>query len=1100
MRIRVLGDVEVEVGAAAVDLGGPKPRALLALLVAADGRAVPVETLIDQIWGDEPPGRVEASLQTYVARLRKALEPERGVRRPADRLRTRAGGYSLDVEAEDVDARRMARLVEEARRSLGDRPDRAAELLVEALELWRGEPYPGLESPSLRAEAVRLTELRLSALEDLWDLRVAAGRHAEAVPELEQLARLHPLRERLWGLLARAQYAAGRQGDALATLRRAREHLAEELGIDPGPELRALEEAVLQQDPALDAPERPGPSPAASAPPSATGDPGPALPGRQAALAAADGVLDAARRGRGGVILVSGEPGIGKTRFAETLVSRAEAAGFRTGRGGWEAEACPPMWGWTRAVERLLGDAGLLDPGPADADAASVGFRQAGALAGVLRDGPPAMLVLDDVHWADVESLRLLRRFAADLAGLPVVLVVAVRSTTADIGEPVADLLAALARLDAHRVELAGLDADAVGAWVAHQTGMTLSAPVTAGLVERTDGNPFHVAELVRLLVSEGALSDPTAPAWRAVPTGVRDVVRQRLTLLEPEAGEVLALAAVAGRSFDLAVVAAAAGLAPERVDEAVESAQMLGLVDEESPERYRFAHALVRDAVRGRLTAAARSRAHARVAAAVERVHAGRIADHLPELAEHYRLAGPAYARSGWVFARKAAERAAAASAHDEAERLLAQAADLQDRDPTTTDPERETVLLGRARALSRIGRPIDAWPLVERAARSALARGDASAAAAALLVITEGLVWGWRAHPQYDDDSVALWEEVCAAQPADEALVRAHLTAATAFELLYRPGAADRATRLSDEAVRLVRATGRRGERELEVLRLAQAALLRPDLLHHRTPLVDEIVEIATAVGDPAPLAGALAGRAQDRFELGRLDAVRSDVVRAHELAERHHLSQQWLVTGWYRTTLALLDEDWDTGERLIAELEAFAATLAMSGGGIETAQLFSLRDGQGRAAELEPALRPLAPYHPAYREVHALALARTGALDELRMLLGPWSEQPALPWDYMWPFLVAVRAEIWVALGDAGAARDLLATLGPYADRLAVTGPVGFRGSMRLHLGELARVAGDDVAARDHLEAARRVHEELGLPLWVARTDATLARLGR
>ncbi len=268
----MLGDLEVEVAGGLADLGGPKPRALLSLLVAAAGRPVPLEQLIDQMWGEDPPARVEASLQSYVARLRRALEPQREAGARAQLLRTPAAGYSLAVAGDSVDAQRFVGLLQQARAAS---PAEAVEVLTEALGLWRGEPYAGADSPSLRAEATRLEELRLEALARMWELRLTRGEHAEAVAELEHLVGLHPLKERLWGLLARAHYRSGRQGDALATLRRAREHLAEELGIDPGRELRLLEEQVLRQDVALDPPADPVPAAPADAVPA---DAAPAAP------------------------------------------------------------------------------------------------------------------------------------------------------------------------------------------------------------------------------------------------------------------------------------------------------------------------------------------------------------------------------------------------------------------------------------------------------------------------------------------------------------------------------------------------------------------------------------------------------------------------------------------------------------------------------------------------------------------------------------------------------------------------------------------------------------------------------------------------------
>ena len=257
VQVDVLGELEVRVGdpdPRPVDLGGPKPRALVGLLVAGEGRPVPVEHLIDQMWGEDPPARVEVSLQSYVARLRKSWIAAEGEQAPR-RLRTHAGGYSLDLGDAHVDVRRFTDLLRGAR-GTGDDRSRLRQL-DEALALWRGRPYAGLGCPGLEAEATRLEELRVGALEELWDLRLRRGEHAEAIAALEQLTRTHPLHEQWWALLARALYAARRQGDALAALRRAREHLAEELGIDPGPELRRLEEAVLRQDPSLEGPASP---------------------------------------------------------------------------------------------------------------------------------------------------------------------------------------------------------------------------------------------------------------------------------------------------------------------------------------------------------------------------------------------------------------------------------------------------------------------------------------------------------------------------------------------------------------------------------------------------------------------------------------------------------------------------------------------------------------------------------------------------------------------------------------------------------------------------------------------------------------------------
>jgi hypothetical protein len=553
----------------------------------------------------------------------------------------------------------------------------------------------------------------------------------------------------------------------------------------------------------------------------------------------------------------------------------------------------------------------------------------------------------------------------------------------------------------------------------------------------------------------------------------------------------VLGTAAVAGRSFDLLVVGRAAGVGGEQVAEAVESALMLGLIGELDPGRFRFSHALVRDAIYYGLPAPTRARAHADVAIALEHRYAGALSSHVAELAEHYRLAGPVHARSAWVFARRAGLAAAARSAHDEAFRLLAEAEELQGLDPLVTSPEREGVLLAQAAALIRLGRQIDAWRPVARAAAAALARDDVTAAADALLTITTGL-WGWRNAGDWDDDAVALWEAVLARLPAGQAATRAHLQVSLAVELLYRPGSAARTTALADEAVQAVRRSGAHDTVRFHVLRLAVQALLRPDLLHHRAPILDELIGLAVARDDVSSLIGALTTRATDRAELGRLDDAHADLLRADDLARRHQLPAALMITGWCLATWRQLKGDLDGAEAAIAELEAFQATLAMAGEGIALCQLSVLRLLQGRLSELLPALQGAAEHFPPFREVLALALIQAGRADEARRMLGAWTEQPPLPWTYLWSTFVVFRAYIWIALGDRDAVRELRAQLTPYAGRLAGTMPVAGLGSTDLVLGELAAADGDPVAAREYLDRARRTCAGLGLPLWQARAE--------
>ena len=260
-----------------LELGGPRQRAVLALLVLARGDVVPSDRMVDALWGDATPPSATSALQAYVSHLRKRMEPDRGPRDRQSVLARQGPGYALRVDPDAVDAWRFERLMRQAGQLLDDEPAAAQRLLDEALGLWRGPAYADHAGEAWAdAEIARLTGLRAVAREQLLAARLGQGEAAVLVPEIEGLVADDPLREERWRLLVLALYRAHRQADALADLRQARTTLADELGVDPGPALRALEAEVLAQSPTLDAPQRP----AATAPgaPSAPATPAAAVP------------------------------------------------------------------------------------------------------------------------------------------------------------------------------------------------------------------------------------------------------------------------------------------------------------------------------------------------------------------------------------------------------------------------------------------------------------------------------------------------------------------------------------------------------------------------------------------------------------------------------------------------------------------------------------------------------------------------------------------------------------------------------------------------------------------------------------------------------
>jgi YVTN family beta-propeller protein len=255
MEFRLLGPLEVWEDGRPLSLGGTKQRALLAILLLRANEVISRDVLIDELWGEQPPASAAHSVEAYVSRLRKTLRADRA---GEPILVTRPPGYMLRVGFEKLDLDRFERLLEEGRRALATHaPERAFQKLSEALSLWRGPPLGDLAfEPFAQVEVERLEELRLAALEERIEAELALDRNEALVPELQALVVQHPLRERLRGQLMLALYRSGRQAEALQVYREARSYFVEELGLEPGPSLKTIEQAILRQEAVLDAPKR----------------------------------------------------------------------------------------------------------------------------------------------------------------------------------------------------------------------------------------------------------------------------------------------------------------------------------------------------------------------------------------------------------------------------------------------------------------------------------------------------------------------------------------------------------------------------------------------------------------------------------------------------------------------------------------------------------------------------------------------------------------------------------------------------------------------------------------------------------------------------
>lgn len=325
MEFRLLGPVEVTVGDQAVGLGPPRQRAVLAMLALAAPHVVSTDRFVDGLWGENPPSNPSGTLQVFVHGLRKALrevsDDDLIVRTPP--------GYRLRITSEQTDVARALALHQQARDAREAGQPRVAErALTEALGLWRGAALADVrDTPFAGAEAARLDELHLLIEEDSFDVGLLLGKHAALIDPLARAVVEHPMRERFWGQLMTALYRSDRQADALATYARARDRLADELGIDPGQALQQLELAILRQDPSIAAPTPA--APAAIATRSRSRVPKPTTPtfGREALV---EKVRDLLRRDDHRAVTLTGPGGSGKSRVA-SLAALAAAEEFSDG-------------------------------------------------------------------------------------------------------------------------------------------------------------------------------------------------------------------------------------------------------------------------------------------------------------------------------------------------------------------------------------------------------------------------------------------------------------------------------------------------------------------------------------------------------------------------------------------------------------------------------------------------------------------------------------------------------------------------------------------------------------------------------------------------
>jgi tetratricopeptide (TPR) repeat protein len=849
--------------------------------------------------------------------------------------------------------------------------------------------------------------------------------------------------------------------------------------------------------------------------------------GRERELDALAAGLGDARAGRARFFLVTGDAGIGKTRLVEELVRRmAPPERVLWGRAP-EHTGAPSYWPWTRAIEEYaaavdpavlheqLGAEGAvlahlvpallarcpgLEPRPPAGGDAEARFRIFDAVASFLRragESEALLLVLEDVHWADEASLALLGFVAGELRTGRVLIVASCRER-----EPQrrARGLGAVVRL-AQRVPLRGLARVAVAELVARATPGAPPAGLVARLHDLTDGNPFYLDEVLRVLRDEGRLAaDGAEDTPVALPQSVRDTLRRRLDPLGPEDRELLALASVVGREFDVGVLALASESSTEAVLARLTAATAIDLIEETAAVgRFRFVHALVHETVYGDLLPASRARLHHRVATALE-THWGERADPpLGELAAHYVRAAPLGTAAKAVdCSLRAAAQAAALLAHGDAiahyERALAALA-LQAPD----ERKRLEVCLALGAAAVRAGRYPEARRAFEQAARRARGLDDKQAFVLAALSYAEATPPSGGPNPTV----IALLEEALAALGGQDGPMRVIALAMLAQALYFVD--LDRSRAASAEALAMAQRSGDAMSLALALL-YRQVAVSGPGDVAARLSMVEQACGAAERVGYEPALHHGQVARVHCLLELGRVREAAAAIDRMQRDADGTRMPDRLWRAMVHRGGLAILEGRFGEATRLAAEALAIRRDASdPTATVLFTMQTYLCRRETGELGGLEASMRTIATESVTlhvWRCLLAALLTESGRSEEARTILDALAadEFAALRRDFYYPSSLAVLATVAARLANVASARVLYRLLLPFAERNVVF-PVyspGALGSAHHFLGVLAVADGDATRAATHFDAALAANARFGARPALARTQHEYARL--
>ncbi len=842
------------------------------------------------------------------------------------------------------------------------------------------------------------------------------------------------------------------------------------------------------------------------------------------------GALDDARAGRGRTVTVAGDAGIGKTRLLDLVAAEARTSGMLVAWGRcWEAGGAPGFWPWTQVLRGVLeapdGPSLIDEIGPSAAawltqlvpdqiggappsQVALEGeqarfelFEAVRALLHASARSGPLVILLEDLHASDVGSLRLLEMLAATLSDTATLMIASYRELELRARPDAAAALSSVGSLG-EALEVGGLPETDLAQLVAERAGREIGDDVVGTLHRFTDGNPMYAEEIVRMLAAEGGI-ERLQLGNMPLPLGVGETIRRRLGPLTATSTHALSTAAVIGREFRLRTLEHVVDTDRATLLSQLQDAISAGVLVADHSEigRYRFAHALFREALYEDLGEGERARVHGEVAAALEALYGDAVERRLSELAHHYLAAGPqAGMEKAIEYATRAGHRALGAMAYEEAAEHFHRALGALGL-VAADDTRRGALLLALGDARVRAGDTAGSRAAFLEAAELARATGDTEGLARAALGL---VVWGLG--PTTDDEGIALIEEALAAlgdaHPALRARLLARLSAALGWspDVGRRRAAADEALELSRDADEATRGFA---------LMHATIGLTGPDTLERRVTNTAELQGLAQRTGELEWLTFAVLHRIPAALEVGDGPGVITDVDLLERLVGRIHQQRiTWLVP-CHRALLAVIEGRWDDFESLAAEATRIGTSVPGTVAGlVYQAQLITVRWTQGRIAEFSETLDKVTVAFPgvaAWRAAQALAFAEAGrearAVSALGILAA--DDFAALPHDHTRLICLGLLTETCVLLGDVERAAALEPLLAPYEGRHLASAQGTYGGPVNRHLGQLAALRGDLDEALDRFAVARIEAERMSAAPYLARIaldeGVALARAG-